>query len=550
MPSPHPIYKYPIPKRGLNLYKSILDISPEEAIWLQNLIYRNGLAKRGGQKKQSNSEVNASDNIVGLHRFYKSDGTKQLIAVSDTDVRYDNSGTWTAISTGQTADTQTFMTTWGPLDEVYVANGTDDPFKWDGTTKTQFSAFSASNIPSTTALMFLPYQDRLLVIEGGDLRWSGAFIDGETGGDNWETVANCGVRPDTKLNGMIVHSQQNSNTGYESQVLLAGNNGMYIFRGTDLRVPFTTGDYRIFNIPGAVACNAPRTMQWTPAGSMWLGVDRQVYLLPFGSATPIPVSDKIRSNTSGLEGIELIPAAQISKSCAIYHDGFYKLSITSSSNNFNNRQFWLDVNRLFKDEDGQYGPWYGPMLMTDGTNSSGANCYVVQSGAGDVGELITGESNANVGSYVYIDGDRALFGDNVDNDGSTNAQSIQIFWQSFYNPLGNEYVNKQIVKSEAVLLDVLGTVNVDYHDITGSIKTGDSFGLSGSAIFYDDDFYDDGFYSNSTPTRQLVSISPGISTRRLSMLIKHGVSTDRFEIYDLSVEARELGRTYEDSTIS
>ena len=48
---------------------------------------------------------------------------------------------------------------------------------------------------------------------------------------------------------MVQHSISGADSGYEAAVLLAGANGMYIFQGTDLRVPFTTGDYTIFPLP-------------------------------------------------------------------------------------------------------------------------------------------------------------------------------------------------------------------------------------------------------------------------------------------------------------
>ena len=102
-------------------------------------------------------------------------------------------------------------------------------------------------------------------------------------------------------------------------MLLAGTNGMYLFAGTDLRTPATTGNYTIFPLATKIGCNAPRTMQWTPKGTMYLGIDGQVYLLPFKSSTPVPVGDKIRSNQTGIEGIESIPNGQIQNACDTSH---------------------------------------------------------------------------------------------------------------------------------------------------------------------------------------------------------------------------------------
>jgi hypothetical protein len=116
--------------------------------------------------------------------------------------------------------------------------------------------------------------------------------------------------------------------------------------------------------------------------------------------------------------------------------------------------------------------------------------------------------------------------------------------------LGNKDFNKTVHQIEAELLDVLGTVNVDFHDITGQIKSGDSFGLSGKAIFWDDNYWNDEFWSSSSPTRQVVTISPAINTRRLSLLIKHSSSSDGFELYDLKAEALEQRKVFEGATVT
>jgi hypothetical protein len=174
------------------------------------------------------------------------------------------------------------------------------------------------------------------------------------------------------------------------------------------------------------------------------------------------------------------------------------------------------------------------------------NVFALQNGPGDAGELIGGEATAK--SYIYDMHIQTDYGDIDPSDASTKV--IEIFWQSYYNPMGNKNFNKTAHQIEAELLDVLGTVNVDFHDITGQLKTGDSFGLSGKAIFWDDNYWNDEFWSNSAPTRQVVTISPAINTRRLSLLIKHSSSTDGFELYDLKAEALEQRKVFEGATVT
>lgn len=512
------VAEYPIPIMGVNFYANIVTLDPREAIYLKNLIWRNGLIKRPGSAKFETDEVLTGNKIVGLNRFYYGASSKQLLVASGTTVKYHDGATWQNVKTGLTDGSQTHFTTW--LDNSYIANTDDAPHKWSG------SADSAVGAAPADTKMFLPYQDRLLSITGGDLIWSGSFDD-----TTWETVANAGVRPDTQLFGMIHHSITNADSGFEAQVLLSGANGMYLFSGRDLRTPATTGDYTVYSLATNVGCSAVRTMQWTPKGSMWLGNDKQVYLLPFNSSTPIPVGTKIQSTRINIEGIEKIPSGQLANACAVYHDGFYKLSIAQSGKTVNNAQFWLDITRLHQDDNGHWGPWYGPML------GESISVFAVQNGSGDAGELMAGESDASVGSFVYESGQSDVFGD--------SGASIDVFYQSFYNPLTVPYLSKDIHKAEVEVLDTTGAITMALHDISGVLKSGIDVPISDSAIYWNDLFWDEFSWSSSQPTRLQIPISAAIRPRRLSVILEHSNATDRFELYSLFIEAKEQGQPLE-----
>ena len=506
------VIEYPQPKSGVNLYSSIVDLTPEECITAQNCIWRNGVVKRGGSTLFETDEVSTGKKITGLHRFYYGAGLKQLLVSSGTVVKYHDGATWQNVKTGLSDGQPTYFSTW--INNAYIANGTDAPHKWTGSVSSTLSA-----APANTT-MFLPYQDRLLSITGGDLTWSGAFDD-----TTWGSVANIGVRPDTKLYGMIIHSATNVDAVYESKVLLAGANGMYVFTATDMRWPATTGDYTIFTLAGSVGCNAPRTMCWTPKGTIYLGIDRQVYLIPFDSLTPVPIGRKIRSSRTGVEGIEKITGNMLENACAVYHEGFYKLFFAQSGQTSNKVQFWLDVTRLHETSEGLVGPWYGPML---GQSNS---CVMVQNGSGDESECLAGEDDATVGSYVYQIGRNDIYAD--------NGTAIQIYYQTFYNPLSEAYLRKDIHEAEFEILDVLGTVNVDFLDITGLVKSGDLVNLSGNAEYWDDNYWGEEYWSSSLPTRVVLPITPAMQVRRLSFLIKHNTGNDKFELYAVRVKVTE-----------
>ena len=522
------VINFTLAKRGVNLHNNIVELQPEECLLSQNCIWENGIVKRNGQATITDTQVVDNTKITGLHRFYAADGTtKQTLAACGTTVKYFVSpSTWTNVHTGLTSGLNTNFVTWGALDKVFICNGTNEMHSWDGSVSEDYTL--SDGIPTQA----LPYQDRLLTIIGGYLTWSPSFDDDE---GTWITAAQTGVNPDAKLYGMCLHSVANEASSYDTKVLLAGSSGMYLFYGKDLRpISATDGDYSIFPLAIPVGCISPKTMCWTPMGTMWLGTDKQVYLLPFDAVSPMPVGTKIQSNLIGTKGIESIPDSQMANACAIYHNGYYKLSFASGNGTTNTIQYWADVKRGYKDDDGQFGPWYGPML------GQTISCFANMNGPGDSGNLLGGESTAY--GLVYTLGDTGVYGDIEPSDAS--PKTITIAYQTSYNPLGDANLRKDVHKIEAELLDVLGTVNVEFHDITGSIKTGDSFGLSGTAIYWDDDYWDDQYWSSSLPTRQVVDISPAIQPRRLSLIIKHSTLSDTFELYSLNAEVKEQATVF------
>ncbi len=514
------VHEYPLATRGVNIHSSPVNLFPDEALLTQNCIWRGGIVKRGGQSKWSDTEVVASKKIGGLHRFYF--GTsQQTLAAADTVVKHGSGTTWTNVLTGLTADTQVHIISWGGVQKAYISNGTDGSlWSWDGSS---LVVLSGGNLPAKV-IQTLPYQDRILAIDAtnpGTLTWSAAFDDTPA---NWVPAATTGVKPDSNLYGMTYHSLNNSDSGYRASVLLAGTDGMYLFQATDMRTPATTGNYTIYPLATKIGCNAPRTMVWTPKGTLWLGVDRQVYLLPFGEVTPRPIGDKIRSSIGDVDGIEVIPAAQIQNACAVYHDGFYKLSFAASGGGTNTKQFWLDMERLQQDDNG-YGPWYGPMT------GQSISVFANMNGSGDTGQLLGGENTAATGGFVYELGILSILGD--------VTAAIPIEYKTFNNPLGTAYLNKAIHRMEMELLDINGTVSIDYHDITGSVKIGDSLNLIGGAVKWGDTNWGSFNWSAVAPKREVINISPAMQPRRLAMIIKFNSATEKFEMYAIRVEALE-----------
>lgn len=515
----------PLPRRGINLYANIADLNEQEALQTYNLVVRGALRKRGGTSKFETDEVQASKAIVGLTKFYYGAASSQVIAVSDTDVRYHNGTTWVDIVTNRTAGLQTYMNSWGALGKLYVCNGTDTPFSWDGSSD---SNLSGTGVPSQ-ALQVLPYRDRLLFIDNanlGYLGWSRPYSDSE-----WEALANASVRPSNKLYGMILHSEGNDNRGLDTKVLIAGSTDMHLFSGTSLNL--VTGDWAVDDLGVDVGCVAPRTMAWTPRGSMWLGNDRMVYLLPFNSMRPVPIGQKIKSNQTGVTfGTDSISGAGLPSACATYQDGYYMLSYPKNGGTVNDTQMWLDVENLHQDEIGQWGPWFGPMVGP--TISVFANT----NGPGDNGGLLGGEATAATGSFVYI----------LNEDGTYADVSADILtkWVPPYNSYGNQWITKRTHGMGFEVLDNKDGYTVGFFDITGVIGQNVSVPTSVSRTKYGGAKYGAVKYASSGPIRKTVNIDTPVDFRRLSTTVTNTSSTDDVQIYSAGIKLLDGDLAFEE----
>ncbi len=510
------IHSFKMAKGGVNLHVEKSDLTEIEAVKTTNMFWRDGIQKRRGYAKFETDQVETSKKITALHRFYYGVSSKQLLAGSGTKVRYHNGSTWVDVYTSLTDSAQVMMETWGAQDKVYIANGNEAPKSWDG------SSLAALSGLTSAVTQFLSYQDRLLYLDAGspgELGWSNSFVD-----NAWNSGSTTGVKPDSNLHGMVIHAAQVSDAGLAAKVLLAGSDGMYLFSGNDLRTPATTGDYKIESLATHIGCSSPLTMQWTPAGTVYLGTDKMVYILPFDSLTPIPIGHKISAEGNAKEdGLESIPSAQIPNASAVYHDGFYKLSIAATGATTNNRQWWLDITRLDRDDNRFWGPWYGPMK---GMNFHG---QVVLSGPGDSGEWYGGESSATTGGFVYEASQSGTFSD--------NGTAMDIEYQTFYHPLSVETLTKVLHHLEFELLSTTGSYNIDYFDTIGKLKNGDVLSLTDDTLSWGAGSWGSFKWQSTGPSRLKHPIDPAIHTKYLSVLIKFTSST---EVKIFKVMAEEL----------
>lgn len=523
------ILLYKPASKGVNLRVMRQDLQPTEALKTSNLIWKDGMEKRPGYLEVDDATVSGSNPITGVHRFYFGIQSRQLLASSGEEVRYLATGTWTLIKDGLEDGAQVRFETWGAKDTVFMGNGDDSPFQWDGSSES-----SVTNL-TVKVTQFLSYQDRLLFIASdkpGELGWSNSldettwnFATGTGEGTSPEGAT--GVVPDTFLYGMIIHAARVADAGIKAKVLLAGANGMYIFSGTSLIAPSTNAasDYSIESLATKIGCISPLTMQWTPKGTIYLGADKQVYILPFDSITPIPIGHKIQSSGNGrVDGLEVIPSNQMPSVSAVYHEGYYKLSIPITNGTFNSVQWWLDIDRMEIDENRYFGPWYGPMI------GMRFRAQTVQSGPGDDNEWIGGEADGVVGGFVYNAGISGSFTD--------QGEEYEHDYQTFYNPLSNPALMKAVSKLEIELRSGAAVINVIFLDTTAQVSSPISVSITQDAILWNQQNWNTFNWASLLSKRIQISPTNDIKCRYLSVGVK-GTSSTAYKFYALGAKFTE-----------
>src|SRR3990167_1293710 len=119
---------------GQNSHASPYILKPGVAVSADNVRFNSvfgSLAKR--QATNSYGSV-GSNSVTSLHRYYKADATKKLIATGSTLIQVgdDSAGTFQTIKTGMTDGKRWQWVTY--KDVAIGTNGYDKPVKYDGAT--------------------------------------------------------------------------------------------------------------------------------------------------------------------------------------------------------------------------------------------------------------------------------------------------------------------------------------------------------------------------------------------------------------------------------
>lgn len=178
MPDTYKTFPYKGFGGGLNLHDSPDVVSENQAIDALNVLFnvRGSVAQRGGYAKFSAAE--GANRYDSLAAFYKSDGTKQLVAGAGNRLdALNTAGAVIASIATPTASPHYFQRFGGPTAEhIYIANGVDAVRRWTGL------AFETPVYSGVTP------SGRYLGLSVTDNRLVNARFPGTTAGNNPSTV--------------------------------------------------------------------------------------------------------------------------------------------------------------------------------------------------------------------------------------------------------------------------------------------------------------------------------------------------------------------------
>lgn len=122
------------------------------------LVDRGTVRLRGGQAKYNANPITGGQPVQGLHRFYTSAGTKQILAISNGKLWYATAGIFSegkdagGASLGASASNDFDFVTL--QDKAYFSDGVSGPFSWDGSKWVKLLAIS---VPTPSAKLAPTY---------------------------------------------------------------------------------------------------------------------------------------------------------------------------------------------------------------------------------------------------------------------------------------------------------------------------------------------------------------------------------------------------------
>lgn len=300
---------------GLNTRDKDTEIGDLEVVNCQNVVLDDKeIRKRTGVSEFRPTEA-GTDVVRGLYE-HKDGATRHLLRTAATAMKYDNGSAWTAITLPITLTTNLAMNFFTYGGKTYCGNGTDNVMAWSGSAMTEKSAipkFRFAVIWQNRAyLMGFTAAADTSTIKGSEL-------------DDVETYPAANVLRVDPRNGQDITGCAVLTSG----IVVFKERSIYYYAGgydasTSLR-PIVDG----------VGCVAHRTITQDGKGGIYFLANDGVYYL-LGTQL-VRISEKIQPTIAALNG------NQISKACATFYDGKYRLSVPGSGETENTLELVLDT---------------------------------------------------------------------------------------------------------------------------------------------------------------------------------------------------------------
>lgn len=455
--------EFPDPVIGINLRASAQDLAPGEAVRMMNCEFIDGIKTRLGSTRLNSNSLGAY-RIRGGHKFYyATNSSKRLIAYGTNISTLSDAGLETVLTSSMTEDRDTHFESWRITDKVYVMNGVDKLYEYDGSLWVAVDTLSgAQNVPNG-GLMVRGVLDRLMAIssQGFIERTNPRVAHIWSSNSPWATFRPQLGGPFTALHPHTLRSTQGD---LFPGLLATQANAMYMITGSDYGSDVTSGtassgeNGEIKMIDSRIGTSSPYSICTVPGvGVFGVSSDLNVWWLPFGEASPRLVGDKIRStgSTQGLESANISAVGQIWMQ---YFDRRLILGFPTGANTHCGVYFYLDM-RSFIEQPKFGSVWNGPH-----TGFFVNRCWPEVQYSDNA--LMGGEGDPANGAYVY----RMLQDTGTDAVGALD-NIIEYDYQTFYHPFGGPSREKYVQGLHVDANCFEGTPTVTLYDITGVIAT-------------------------------------------------------------------------------
>ncbi|MDI6787639.1 MAG: hypothetical protein QME51_04645 [Planctomycetota bacterium] len=350
---------------GLNSQDATHEILLNQSPDLQNvdLSAKGKIYTRLGTAKLSSTPIGGSP--TGIYgAFY---GKSKHLAASLTAVWKDMDGTPVEIKTGLTNNAQTYFEEW--MNEVWVANGTDAPFRWDGTNTAAITT-PPSSWTANPPDQIVEHENRLWSYDFSACRieWSNA-----DNGNDWTTVDQTGT-----------HSFR-ANDGFTGTGIVSQKGGLVVFKQNSIyKIPGKTSvSFRFVTLYSSIGCIAPRSIVNIENRILFLAKVKGIYGI-YALDDAGGITHLSHAITPTLANI--LAASENLCAAAVYKDK-YVLSYPISGG-------WRKVNLYYKtgafefDNGNASSCYYNQAANLYGGSVSAGYTYQINTGANDDGAAI------------------------------------------------------------------------------------------------------------------------------------------------------------------